>query len=276
MAYNTNTDYSLNPSSRLPQEQQAPYPGRPAVTSLGGSFNPSYGFVGQAPAAQMIPGHGQIQYSSMPNGYPMGGPISGIHASSDASTMNTPITSSSNRDSQIGETQDQHPTEEPVNRFGREACDVPPPLMFNYPARVDPIPSNEPRNIPIPTDHSLVLALSDHDKAQVDSDYMGFLIVMERIWPSFLCDHLEGFCRQNGPTLFRKELIEMEVRRVMRLWTSKTVVMKQFPYQILEARDVAHVEYERRVRCWHVEQHLEEYQASAVLRLRQLGYLIGR
>ena len=147
--------------------------------------------------------------------------------------------------------------------------------MFNYPAKVDPIPPNEPRNIPIPTDHSLVLALSGHDKAQVDSDYMGFLIVMERIWPSFLCAHLEAFCRQNGPTVCRKELVEAEVRRVMLLWTGKKVVMKQFPYQILEARDVAHVEYERRVRCWHVEQHIEEYQASAVLRLRKLGYLIG-
>ncbi|KAL8929737.1 MAG: hypothetical protein Q9172_000294 [Xanthocarpia lactea] len=190
--------------------QQLPYPGRPAVTPLGGPFNGSYGFVGQAPAAQMIPAHGEIQYSGMPYGYPMRGPISESHASSNASTTNTPITSSSDRSSQKGETQDQRPIEGPVNRFGREAYDVPPPLMFNYPAKVDPTPPNEPRNIPIPTDHSLVLALSDHDKAKVDSDYMGFLIVMERIWPSFLCEHLEDFCRQHGPTFSRKEIIEME------------------------------------------------------------------
>ncbi|KAL8772915.1 MAG: hypothetical protein Q9209_001935 [Squamulea sp. 1 TL-2023] len=156
---------------------------------------------------------------------------------------------------------------------GRDAYTTGPPLMFNYPKRIDLPPKSEPHDIPI--NLALIRALHPHDKSQVDSDYMGFLIVMERIWHHFMRDILETFCQSLGPTAVRQEFVELQVRQLMALWTRKEAVVKHFPYEIKEVRDVAHVEYERRVRCWHVERHMEEYVASAVLRLRKLGYLIG-
>ncbi|KAL8848763.1 MAG: hypothetical protein Q9221_006234 [Calogaya cf. arnoldii] len=149
------------------------------------------------------------------------------------------------------------------------------PLMYKYPAKFDPPPPHEPRNIPIPDNPRLVTTLNDYDKDQVDFDYMGFIIVMERIWEQFLRGHFEDFCYRQGPLSIRKETVAAEVTRVMRIWADKIMVLKEFPHAVEEVRDVSHVEYEWRVRQCHVGQHLEEYVESTVLRLRNLGYLIG-
>ena len=157
-----------------------------------------------------------------------------------------------------------------------EPYEAGPPILNNYPARIDPPPLDEPRHIPLPKHNpSLVLALHPYDKAEIDSNYMGFIIVMERIWTQFLRDHLEGFCRRQGPRSIRKEAVDLEVRKALVRWASKTAVEGDFPYQVEEARDVAHLEYEHRVRCWHVRQHVHEYVTTMILRLRELGYLIG-
>lgn len=122
-------------------------------------------------------------------------------------------------------------------------------------------------------DHQIALPLHSYDKRQVDSDYMGFIVIMERIWPQYLRPRLEEFCRGVGS--IRRAAVDERVRDWMKEWMMREQVEREFPYDIIEARDRAHVEYEHRVRVWHVYQNMEDYQASAVLRLRQLGYMIG-
>ncbi|KAL8993477.1 MAG: hypothetical protein Q9169_006319, partial [Polycauliona sp. 2 TL-2023] len=138
--------------------------------------------------------------------------------------------------------------------------------------RFDPPSLDEPRNIPIPERFpGLVRALHPYDKDEVDSNYMGFIIVMERIWARFLRADLEDFCCQQGPCVIRKEEVHSKVRKIMMRWMSKETVLREFPHDVKEPRDVAHVEYEFRVRGWHARQHIEEYESSTVLRLRELG-----
>ncbi|KAI4262590.1 MAG: hypothetical protein L6R42_002231 [Xanthoria sp. 1 TBL-2021] len=201
--------------------------------------------------------------------------MTGHHAIPDTTTASASNSRSDTQNSPISTSSSRYVKEGTTNAVGREAYEGGPPIMSNYPATYDPPPLEEPRHIPIPDDISLVRALNPYDKKQVDSDYMGFIIVLERLWSCFLREWLENFCRQQGPLLIRKEVVEAEVERVMRLWADKSVVVKQFPHRVEEVRDVAHVEYEWRVRCWHVGQHIEEYKTSTVLRLKKLGYLIG-
>ncbi|KAL8821096.1 MAG: hypothetical protein Q9223_000821 [Gallowayella weberi] len=152
---------------------------------------------------------------------------------------------------------------------GRDAIHVVPSAVPNWPQIVTPHPLAEPCDIRIP------LALHFYDKKQIDADYMGFIIVMDRIWPSYLRPNLEAFCRSKEPSSLRQELVEEEVRRLMWMWASNQQVQDDFPHVVLGPWDWARINYELWVRIWHVQQHHEEYAASAVLRLRQLGYMIG-
>ncbi|KAL8674093.1 MAG: hypothetical protein Q9168_001488 [Polycauliona sp. 1 TL-2023] len=193
-----------------------------------------------------------------------------------SSTTSVATTQFVNQDAALLDASVEVEVEVPVSQSGRDPYVSGPPLLSRYPARFDPPPRNEPHGIPIPRGNpALVRALHPYDMAQVDADYMGFIIVMERIWARFLRSHLEDFCRKKGPLGIWVNMVNMEVRRVMVLWASKEVVMREFPHEVQDARDRAHVEYESRVRCWHVRQHIGEYETSSILRLRELGYLIG-
>ncbi|KAL8882957.1 MAG: hypothetical protein Q9192_007495, partial [Flavoplaca navasiana] len=129
-----------------------------------------------------------------------------------------------------------------------ELYEAPSQLLNHYPARVDPPSLAEPRHIQLPKHNpSIVLALHPYDKAEVDSNYMGFIIVMERIWTQFLREYLEGFCRQQGHCSIRREVVDLEVRKELVRWASRAAVESDFPHQVEEARDASHLEYEHRL-----------------------------
>ncbi|KAL9016466.1 MAG: hypothetical protein Q9180_008800 [Flavoplaca navasiana] len=238
------------------------------------SFNDDYGFAGRAPVAPMTSTYAQD--FSFPMGYPMIVPSNGYGTVSQSSTITSPTTQVAYQDNASADTPKMSGDERLNNPCEPELYEAIPQLLNHYPARIDPPSLAEPRHIPLPKHNpSIVLALHPYDKAEVDSNYMGFIIVMERIWTQFLRHDLEDFCRRQGARSIRKEMVDLEVRKALVHWASRAAVESDFPHQVEEARDAAHLEYEHRVRCWHVREHIHEYVTTMVLRLRDLGYLIG-
>ncbi|KAL8721190.1 MAG: hypothetical protein Q9225_002076 [Loekoesia sp. 1 TL-2023] len=156
--------------------------------------------------------------------------------------------------------------------------------------RVDPPSHPEPR-IP-PEAHPPYLLL--RDKAHIDADYLSFSVVWQRLWPSYLQEPLEDFCRARGPHIFHKELLYEEVRKLLDNWKNATAVGRvvvppnSWSYTMgagwteeevraaeMECVRRARIEYERTVRWWHVGEHLEKYQVRAAGELRRMGYKIG-
>ncbi|KAI4224368.1 MAG: hypothetical protein L6R36_004705 [Xanthoria steineri] len=277
MANNDNSDYFANWNRFAGYQQVQPQykTSRFAFAPVYGSFNESHYFSGRAPIAQMTPAPGQVPGSSMLETYPITHQTTGYHDISGPTDASAPNSPSDSPDSPTSTASSRTVVESPTKRGGREAYEGAPPILFNYPAVYDAPPPDEPRHIPAPDDVTLARALHPHDRAQVNSDYMGFIVVMERLWSRLLRVRFERFCREQGPLMIRKEVVEAEVEKVMWRWAAKSFVRRQFPHVMQEVRDFAHVEYEWRVRVCHVEKHLEEYKTSTVLRLRKLGYLIG-
>ncbi|CAL8576277.1 hypothetical protein XPA_002166 [Xanthoria parietina] len=277
MANNANSDYFANWNRFAGYQQVQPQykTSRFAFAPVYGSFNDNHYFSGRAPIAQMTPAPIQNPGFGMSEAYPATQQTTGYHDVSDTTIASAPNSPSDYPDSPTSTASSRTVVESPTKQIGREAYEGAPPILFDYPAVFDPHPEEEPRHIPTPDDLALTRALHPHDRAQVNSDYMGFIVVMERLWSRFLRVRFERFCRQQGPLLIRKEVVEAEVERVMWRWAAKSFVQRQFPHVMQEARDFAHVEYEWRVRVCHLDRHLEEYKTSTVLRLRKLGYLIG-
>ncbi|KAL8790337.1 MAG: hypothetical protein Q9213_000689 [Squamulea squamosa] len=287
MAFNHKNAKFFDTYHQYPYAQPASAAGRPTVAPSIVPTNGNYYFPpGRAPTAQMTPYGGQTQgfnmpyghgYPSqgfgMPSGHPKEGFVNGYYTTSNSLRVDTPQGGSMNQGSLSPMSSYEQEAAKPTKHPGRDTYAPVPPLLSAYPRRIDPPPPNEPHSIPV--NLALIKALHLYDKSQVDSDYMGFIVVMERIWPQFMRKILEAFCQSLGPTAVKKEYVELQVRDLMVLWTRKEAVVKSFPHEVREVRDLAHLEYERRVRCWHVERHMEEYVASAVLRLRELGYPIG-
>ncbi|KAL8724384.1 MAG: hypothetical protein Q9166_007978 [cf. Caloplaca sp. 2 TL-2023] len=267
MADNSPVNYFTNCPSRPPPIRAPPSdPNVPAPAPIprphGGHRNPAQWdhFYGQRrhsgiPAGIMIAEQTNVAYPI--TNIPMVTPPQTGYRTSTESDLHTTVANGTARQ---------------VNRLGREASDVPHEILPCYP-RTHLV--EEPRDIPMPHARWLVQALHPYDKHQIDCDYMGFIIVMERIWPSYLRPLLEEFIKQKGPSSSKKETVDEEVRRLMTIWKSPDQVVKDFPHNVDEPRDWAHLEYECRVRDWHVGQHMEEYQTSVVLRLRWMGYMVG-
>ncbi|KAL8943385.1 MAG: hypothetical protein Q9216_001094 [Gyalolechia sp. 2 TL-2023] len=154
--------------------------------------------------------------------------------------------------------------------------------------QVDPPSLPEPR---VPSNsHPPYLRIVD--KSLIDEEYFSFPTVWQRLWPRFLRDRLERFCRsrRDSPSIFHKELLYAEVDRLLGKWIDGAVFTKEMwnrrmmrcgwpaealvrPYWEQEWR--ARVEYERRVRAWHVGEHGAKYRVRAAGELRRMGYRIG-
>ncbi|KAI4124570.1 MAG: hypothetical protein LQ338_004732 [Usnochroma carphineum] len=146
---------------------------------------------------------------------------------------------------------------------------------------LDPASPPEPLVYPPPF-------LRPYDKALIDENYMSFYVVWQRLWPLYLHEPLEAFCREQGPHIFHKELLCNEVRRLMVSWTTPAAVveMREFrmeagdpwwgrSYEQMQMEQQAKLEYERRVRCWHVQRHVAMYENWAAGELRKMGFLVG-
>ncbi|KAL9630009.1 MAG: hypothetical protein Q9204_004950 [Flavoplaca sp. TL-2023a] len=276
MDYHGNQAYSSNwhlPHG-LPPMQQRQGVMRAAVPQAYCSFDDDYGIAGRAPVAPMTPTYSQD--FSFPIGYPMIVPSNGYNTVPQSSTITSPEAQVAYQEKVLADTPEMSGDEMLDDPCVPELYEIPSQLLNDYPARIDPPSLAEPRHIPLPKHNpSIVLALHPYDKAEVDSNYMGFIIVMERIWTQFLREYLEGFCRRQGHCSIRREVVDLEVRKELVRWASRAAVESDFPHQVEEARDAAHLEYEHRVRCWHVREHVHEYVNTMILRLRELGYLIG-
>lgn len=147
--------------------------------------------------------------------------------------------------------------------------------------RIDAASPPEPL---MPPPHSL---RPDH-KALIDENYLTFSVVWHRLWPLYLKEPLESYCREKDPHIFKRELIFNEVRRFMVSWTTQAAVIEMNDFRIqsgdgclgrtyeqVQTEQQAKLEYERRVRCWHVQKHVAMYEAWSAGELRKLGFKIG-
>ncbi|KAI4195804.1 MAG: hypothetical protein LQ346_003352 [Caloplaca aetnensis] len=125
-------------------------------------------------------------------------------------------------------------------------------------------------------------------KAQIDEDYMSFSVVWQRIWPFYLQEPLEAFCREKGPHIFHKEVLCAKVRDLMTDWCKEPEVAKgqetihaQRPeFRGQSNRQILYMwrtklTYELLVRRWHAARHIVKYEAWAAGELSKKGYKIG-
>ncbi|KAL8641774.1 MAG: hypothetical protein Q9228_001465 [Teloschistes exilis] len=168
------------------------------------------------------------------------------------------------------------------------------PLTFKPTAgmRVDLASLPEPR---VPA-NEIPPWLHPSDRREVDEDHLSFLVVFARLWPSYLLPRLNSFYEDKNPGL-AKEFVTDEVKRLMLEWCTMRGSWDGYPftrlywhpvvrqlYGVIQHvgivcvpinREMIKTEYERRVRRWHVNEHLRMYQEKCVQELRNQGRVIG-
>lgn len=155
--------------------------------------------------------------------------------------------------------------------------------------RIDPPSPPEPR-VPHYAHPRFLLR---NDKVKIDADYASFSIVWQRLWPAYLLQPLQEFCKTrddpNNQSIFHKEILYEHIQKVLHEWISvvneeawgyhigmrECVEIGMFVRSSWEVEWRAKVEYERRVRVWHVREHLRKYQIRAAGELRRMGFKIG-